>query len=168
MLAMRRRWSLGLRPQITDKMTVLAAQAYQNLSKKPRIMGLIGGLLGGAALYAAYLIGPLRGMLVSQHIHPLGLIALDAILVACVGYGAMVLAQFSAKRSMWGIFEKILPAEKARKITPRAGRIGPVAFAGAALVFILMLGAMAGAGMALPEWASPLVPTTIATPETAP
>ena len=164
-LAMRRRWPLGLRPQITDKMTILAAQAYQNLSKKPRIMGLIGGLLGGAALYAAYLIGPLRGLLTGQQIHPLGMMALDAILVAVVGYGAMVLAQFSAKHSMWGLFEKILPPERARKITPRAGRVGPAAFAGAAIIFIIMLGVMMGMGLPLPEWAGSIAPA--ATPATS-
>jgi hypothetical protein len=157
-LAMRRRWPLGLRPQITDKMTILAAQAYQNLSKKPRIMGLIGGLVLGAVVYAAYLIGPLRGLLVAQQIHPVGMIALDAILVALVGYGAMVLAQFSAKRSMWGLFEKILPIEKARKITPRAGRVGPASFAGAAVIFIVIIGVMMTMGLPLPEWASGLVP----------
>lgn len=150
--AVRRKWSLGLRPDITAKMTLLADRAFQNLSKRARIFGLIGGLALGAVVFALWLIGPLRDLVKAQGLHPYALIALDAVLVITAGYAATVISQLATRRAMASFFEKILPPEKAKTIIPRAGKSGLIAYAGAAVMFAAILALTAYLGKPLPEW----------------
>ncbi|MGZ9108240.1 MAG: hypothetical protein ACXW4B_05410 [Micavibrio sp.] len=151
-VAIRRHWSLGLRPDVTAKMAMLAEAAFQNLSKKSRLFGLAGGLALGAGFYALYLLGPLRLMAKAQGLHPYALIALDVVLVATAGYAATLISQLATKRSLSSLFEKILPPDKAKKIIPRAGKTGLMAYLGAAVLFAAMLGLTAYLGKPLPEW----------------
>ena len=133
-------------------MTLLADRAFQNLSKRARLLGLLGGLALGAGVFALWLIGPLREMLKAQGLHPYAMIALDAVLVITAGYAATVISQLATRRAMASFFEKILPPEKAGKIIPRAGKSGLIAYAGAALLFAAILVLTAYLGKPLPEW----------------
>lgn len=153
----RGRWALGLRPDVAHKMVQMADKAVQNLTRKARIAGLAGGLVLTVLFYALYLIGPLRLMAGNQGLHPYALIALDAVLVATAGYATMLLSQLATRRALSSMFEKIVSAEKAKKIIPRAGQSGMIAFIGAALLFVAMLVVTALIGYALPEWAAPLL-----------
>lgn len=155
--AIRGRWALGLRPDVAHKMVQLADKAVQNLTRKARIFGLVAGLVLTAGFYALYLIGPLRVMAAGQGLHPYALIALDAMLVVTAGYAAMLLSQLATRRALSSMFEKIVPAEKARKIIPRAGQSGMIAFAGSAFIFAAMLVVTALTGHELPAWAATLL-----------
>jgi hypothetical protein len=152
-MAMRRHWPLGLTPETSDRITLLAAQAFANITKMPRLAGLAGGLALGAGLYAAYFAGSLRSIIAAKGVPWTALTAIDALLVAAVGYLAMTLSQMAARRAARSIFDKILPPEKLHKILPRAGRTALFAFGGAVIVFILALAGLFYAGYPLPEWA---------------
>ncbi len=151
-VTMRRHWPLGLSYETSDRITLLAAQAYINMTKTSRLGGLVGGLALGSGFYVAYLFGPLRDMVAAQGVPPVAMAVIDAVAVAAVGYVTMALSQMMARHATWALFGEILPPDKVHKILPRAGRVGVLAFAGSAMAFTLTLAALFYSGQPMPEW----------------
>lgn len=155
-LAMRGRWTLGFRPEVTDLMVVQAGKAFENISGLPRSLGLLAGLVVAGGVFATWLDTPLRA-LASSHLTPVGIpqmvmVVADIGLVALGGYLAATLSQLAIRQATINLFQKILPPDKARKIVPRAGKAGLIAYIGSVLIFVLVLAAMWASGQALPEW----------------
>jgi hypothetical protein len=155
-LAMRGRWTLGFRPEVTDMMVAQAAKAFGNIATLPRMLGLLAGLVFTGGFLASWLVGPLRGM-AQDHLTPFGfpviaMGAVDILVVAFGGYLAATLSQLAVRQITLGIFRKVLPEDKARKVVPRAGTSGVVAYIGAVAIFAAMLGAAWMDGHTLPEW----------------
>lgn len=155
-LAMRGRWTLGFRPEVNDMMVVQAGKAFANISGVPRILGLLAGLVFAAALFATWLVTPLRGM-ASAYLTPAGIpqlamVLADIGLVALGGYLAATLSQLAVRQATISLFRKILPPDKARKIVPRAGKAGFIGYGAAVIVFVAVLVAVWSSGHTLPEW----------------
>jgi len=155
-LAMRGRWTLGFRPEVNDMMVVQAGKAFANISGVPRILGLLAGLVVAAALFATWLVTPLRGMasaiLTPAGIPQMAMVLADIGLVALGGYLAATLSQLAVRQATISLFKKILPSDKARKIVPRAGKAGLIGYGGAVIIFIAVLAAVWASGHTLPEW----------------
>lgn len=158
--ALRKRWTLGLRDEVIDLMALQSATAFANVTKFPRYGGLVAGLLATGGFFAAWLAGPLRGMVMAQGVPPLLMVALDALLIAAAGYLTTVMSQLVTRLATNSLFRQILPPDKAKKIMPRAGKLAPLAYGGAILAFLGVMVWAWSAGHPLPEWAQYLLRLT--------
>ena len=160
-LAMRGRWTLGFRPEVTDMMVLQSAKAFGNISAAPRLFGVIAGLVIAAGVFAVWLATPLRsvasGYLTPAGIPQLAIVLGDIALIALGGYVAATLSQLAVRQTTISLFKKILPVDQAKKIVPRAGKAGFIAYLGAMAVFIGVVVALWVGGHALPEWAQYLL-----------
>lgn len=159
-LTMRKRWSVGVSGDVTDKLTLLADQAYKNVSKLPRIAGLLLGLALGAGIDAAYLIGPGRQVLYSLLIPKTGalagpiMIGADIALVAALGFLAHTTSRLVTKKALRKLFLKLLPPKQLNAIKPKSGSVGVYAYAGSVLVFGAVIAAALLNGHKVPDWVS--------------
>ena len=152
MLAMRKKWPLGFRGETTDSMVLYARDAYNNLSKKPAFAGLAAGLAISAGIMTAYFMS-LRYALA---LHPYAMMALDVVLALGCGYLSLAASQLAVRQALLGVFSKILPPEKARKILPRGIKILPYAYGGALVVMLMVVLGLHLTGHTIPFWAEPV------------
>ncbi|MDB5492627.1 MAG: hypothetical protein JWO78_2476 [Micavibrio sp.] len=157
LLHMRKRWSVGINGKTTDHITALAADAYANISKTPRLIGLGLGLGIAAMIDAAYILGPLRPLLLSYGLPSIGVGAIDALVAAGTGLIAQSASRLTAKKALWHLFKKLVPADQLHKIKPQAGTVGLYAYLAAGVIFCLVIIAAAYGSHAIPDWAQYLM-----------
>jgi hypothetical protein len=153
LLHMRKRWSVGINGQTTDHITALAADAYANISKFPRLVGLGIGLMTAALVDAAYILGPLRPLLLNNGLPPVAVDGIDALVMLGTGLIAQSASRLMAKKALWHLFKKLLPPDQMHKIKPQAGTVGLYAYLGTAVIFVVVIIAAAYSGHAIPDWA---------------
>lgn len=158
-LHMRKRWSVGINGQTVDHITDLAADAYANISKFPRIIGLGFGLALVGLVDAAYIFGPLRPLLINHGIPSIGMAIVDVLVAVGTGLMAQSASRISAKRALRHLFKKLVPPDQLHKIKPQAGTVGFYAYLGAVLIFALVIVAAALSGHTIPDWAHFLLTT---------
>lgn len=153
-LAMRTRWTLGFRPETCDMMVVQAEKAFINVTTLPRRVGLALGLvLAGAGFGVWFGVPGVRiGVQQAAGIPSVAMAAVDVILFGVLAYIAGSVAQMFVRQATRSLFVKILPPEKAKKIVPRAGKSGRIAFAGTLAVLAAVLYALWMSGGPMPEW----------------
>lgn len=152
MAAMRKRWSLGIRPELTDKMTLMADKAFRHLSLMSRLTGLGVGLLVSAVFFWVYFDGPLRKMAL-PFIPGLFLAVIDVALIVVLGFATVAMSRFLTKRNLGHLFQRVMAAEKARKIVPRAGHTGWIGYSGVACIFVAIILITKLTGHPMPSWA---------------
>ena len=154
---MRKRWSLGIGSDVTDRMTLLAAGAYKNVSKLPRLAGLGLGLIAAAGIDAAYLFGGMRRSLEAFNLPWPAMAGIDLLLVAGTGFIAESVSRLVTKKSLRGLFEKLMPKDQLHKISPRTGAVNAWAYAASAAIFAGLIMAGLSSGNPVPEWAALLL-----------
>lgn len=159
-LHMRKRWSVGVSGKTTDNITLMASNAYTNISKFPRLAGLGIGLALGAVIDAAYILGPLRPLLIVKGIPSPGMAILDLAIVAGTGFLAETASRLMSRKALRHLFKKLLPPEQANKIKPQAGTVGLYAYIGAGALFVVVVAAAAFTGHTIPGWAHFLMTKT--------
>jgi hypothetical protein len=142
-------------------MILQSAKAFSNISGAPRFLGLLAGLVIVAGLFATWLVTPLRS-LASGYLTPAGIpqmvmVVADIALIVIGGYLAATLSQLAVRQATISLFKKILPADKAKKIVPRAGKAGFSAYSGSFVIFAVALVVLWAVGHPLPEWAQYLL-----------
>lgn len=150
-IQMRKKWSLGLRQDSIDTIVLRTRIAFANLTKIPRLTGLLMGLAAAGAGYAAYLLE--RPNLVM--LHPYALAALDVVAVGVGAYMGTLASQMNIKRSVRGVFAKIMPPDQIRTIMPRAGSVAVLSVIGSVILFCAVTGGVYAAGRPAPFWAMP-------------
>ena len=150
-IRMRKKWSLGLRQDSLDTIVLRTRAAFANLTKIPRLTGLLMGLATAGAGYAAYLLErPNLAML-----HPYALVALDIVVVGAGAFLGTLASQINIKRSVRSVFAKIMPPDQIRTITPRAGSVAILSAIGSTILFCMVIAGIYAAGHPAPFWAMP-------------
>jgi len=154
---LHKKWSLGLRHETTDQMTLMADRAFRNLSLLPRVLGLIGGLGLGAGLGTLWLLMG-RTSLSAHHIAEPVLLGGDVMIVAAGAtlgvLGSQYLTRYWVSSVLGRLIPKPKPGKKPMKILPRAGQAvtGQAILGSAGLFAGLIYGLHYFAALPLPGW----------------
>lgn len=139
MKALQKANPMGLSEAMIKTLIHDAGRALKNITRKPQMLGLAGGLFLSAAFYAAWFLVPLRihatEMIANAQLH----IALD-FLAAGLGACMTVMAvQISGLNAIRKALKGIVPKGKESNFMPRLGRMGLYAALGALIVFMILL-----------------------------
>ncbi len=134
-MIIKRRYPMGISSSTLENMAKMADKATSDISKKPKSLGLIIGLMVSAALYGLYLITPVRTMATSELANPMLHIVLDVILVGLCSYLSIFISQMTAKKAMQTALGHLLPPNQRQGLVPKAGNIIYFAIVGCALLF---------------------------------
>lgn len=150
--AFAKRYPFGLKLETMQKMLISAQITLRNITKKPRRIGLIMGMLLNAALMGAFYALPLRPQLY-QYIPALPLQALldIVLLVLCMGLVWLII-QSTATSALHQALAHLLPPEKRQGLTPKPGKIGWLGLALSASLWLGMIPLTYQAGQAAPAW----------------
>ena len=114
---LHKKWSLGLRRETTDQMTLTAGRAFANLTRLPRLAGLGAGTIMAGGLYALWLaLG--RGAVPPLPFPPYTLYGIDLVVWLGGVFITLSCARISTAFAVRALLTRLLPPEKARKIMP--------------------------------------------------
>lgn len=130
---------IGLSDNMIAKIVGLSGQAIDNITKKPRYVGLGASVLLHCALIAGYFLSPLRGKLVGFVSNPLLHSIIDGLIVAGSALLGIVLIQTIAQRAVTRVMNVIVPDEKRKAVTPK---LGEVAYYNIAIAVFVGLGVL--------------------------
>ncbi len=142
----------GITEQAVKALSLSADRAFKNITRKPRYFGLGIGFILTTLFYAAYYLGPLRGMIapyLPSHLYQ----SIADIAIILIG-GAITTSsiQITASRALQnavGLF--LLPKHK-KKLKPRAGKSAIWGYIGGICVYFIMIELTAHTDNATPFW----------------
>lgn len=136
-MIIKRKYPMGISDNTLQTIAKMADKATSDISKKPKITGLMMGLAVSALLYGAYLFTPARAMAASHIANPLLHTVLDALLVGMCSYISIFISQMTAKKSMQTALGHLLPAGQRQSLVPKAGNVVYAAIIGCILLFAI-------------------------------
>ncbi len=148
----RKNTPLGIEVATIQKMIVNADAAIKHITRTPRIIGLVIGLIVSAVLESLYVLGPLRPILSGALSNNSLMMVADAALIALSGYLAVFIIQTSAQNAMNTALKDVLKKAGGKKIPPKTGNSGLIACGGSAVIFLILLELSIHTGPAAPEW----------------
>lgn len=141
----------GVHNDTIKAMVTAADLALKNITRKPRRIGFIAGLLLMPVIYALYFYGGLRPPLVAALQDPIHHIVAD-FCILLTGLGAGILAiKLVSKKALINALKGIIPAGKEKSYMPKIGKAGYRMLFFAPVLFIATL----EAGLHIPVPASP-------------
>ncbi|MCB9987996.1 MAG: hypothetical protein H6868_01530 [Rhodospirillales bacterium] len=137
--AVKKHYPVGLSDNLIKEMVVSADRALKNITRGPRLTGLAVGVLAVTGLYGLYFLGPVRPVMASQITDETVLAALDFILLVAGGILTTLSIKIAARRAYYQVFSRLMPPDKARRLTPKAGHSGWIGYAGILIVYVVIL-----------------------------
>lgn len=134
----KRKYPMGVSDKTIQAIAKYADKATTDISKKPRMIGMIIGLMVSAILFGSYIMLPLRSMAAGHIANPMLHSALDLLLVGICSYLTILVSQLVAKNAMQTALGHLLPPDQRSGLMPKAGNIVYFAMIGCALLFIGM------------------------------
>lgn len=144
--------ALGLSNEKIKELVVTADRALKNITDKPRQMGMALSVAGMTALFAAYFLSPLRGMLVGMIANGAFHVAADFLVLGAAVYLSAVVMQMSAGGAMRKALHGIVPPERMRRMTPKLGNKGLWTGLIVVAAFFVMMEIARQTGANAPEW----------------
>lgn len=129
----------GLSPEVAMKIGKAADAAVAIVTRKPRYIGLAGGLMAVAGLYAFYYLGPGRGLITPYIPDARFNIIIDAGLIFIGGTITTLSIQIAAKNALHKAVGHLIPKEKRARMMPRARGAGLWGYAAGALIYLVMI-----------------------------
>ncbi len=113
----------GLSDGMITKIVELSLRAIDNITKKPRYVGLALSIVLHAVLIGGYFLSPVRSKLTSYVSNPLLHSIIDGLIVAGSSLFGIILIQAVAQQAVTRVMNVIVPDEKSKAITPKLGRV---------------------------------------------
>lgn len=129
----------GLQNDTIKTMVTCADQALKNITRRPRQIGFIAGLLLMPLLYGLYFYGGIRPPVVAALQDPVHHLVADfCIFLAGLGTGILAI-KLVGKKALVDALKGIIPAGKEKSFMPKTGKAGYRLIALAPFLFILIL-----------------------------
>ncbi len=138
---------IGLSDGMITKIVELSSKAIDNITEKPRYIGLgLSGVLH-AVMMAIYLLSPLRDKMTSFVFNPLLHSIIDGLVVAGSSLLGVLLIQGVAQQAVVRVMSVIIPDMKRSAVAPKLGRVAYYNVVLAVFVFIALLQILRMAGI---------------------
>ncbi|MFP4313066.1 MAG: hypothetical protein ACLFR0_01955 [Alphaproteobacteria bacterium] len=116
-----------------------ADKALKNITRKPRQHGFILGCILMTLIFGGYLPGGGRSILAGELKQPLILLALDGLVIIAGFYCALLTVKFMARKAISQALSGIVPKNKEKSFTPKAGKIIDRLLIATPVLFLIML-----------------------------
>ncbi len=143
---------IGIRDETLRDLIMKADKSMKKITDKPLQMGMLGGVLAMGGLFAAYLYTPVRSMITEKLPNSALEIGVDISLVALAAYICTVIMKTSASGAIKKALTGIIPKEEEKKLKPKLGSKGMLAFILVAIIFAAVLESTRHTGADIPQW----------------
>lgn len=139
MLKLKKKYPFGASNNLIKDIILQSNKALINVSRKSHLIGLGIGLGVTALINAAYFLGPLRN--IAENIIGAGttLTIADFALIPLGGLIALLISKYMATRPLKNALESLIPAQQRGTFKPRDNNSPWPAFAGAIIIFIIIV-----------------------------
>lgn len=148
----KERNSIGIKDETINDLVLKADKAIKKITNKPRVYGMLAGSAAAAGLFALYFLGPLHALVEQKAKNP----ALTGLAdFACLGVGIYLTVLFMQKFAAGAVRKAmtgIIKPENARKMTPKLGSKGLLAFVVVAALFLGIIETSRHTGANTPLW----------------
>lgn len=147
-----RQYDIGLSMGMAEKIATLADTTTAHITRKPRIYGLLTGLMITAGLNAAYYILPVRSNIASYLPDARIDFILDLLPVIIGGIVTTMTIQASSKGAIRKALGHLFAKDKKATLTPKAGSMAYAGYAGAVIIMPIIIEIASRMGMQAPYW----------------
>lgn len=151
LLELKKRYPIGIRTQALQALIQLSDKAIGNVTRKPRYIGLAGGLILSGAAYAGLFLSGIYAQITAGLTQPIE-IAIALGLIIAGGFISLFTIKFAAQRSMANAIGHLLPSGGRTKTAAKTRTSGLYAFLGSALIFILVIEISRQMEHSIPGW----------------
>lgn len=129
----------GLQNNTIKSLVVYADQAIKNITRRPRKIGMIGGIISLSILYGLYFMAGLRGLIVGEISNTLAHLIPDILILgAGMGLGIGII-KFVSRRALLEALKGIIPADKQKGFLPKTGKSGANIITAAPFIFLIVI-----------------------------
>jgi hypothetical protein len=145
-------YDIGLSVGMAEKIAILADQTTANITRKPRLIGMMVGLMVAAGLNAVYYLLPVRSAIAAYLPNPKFDFVLDILPFLLGGFITMVSIQLVAANSIRKALGHLIPAGQKKSLMPRAQSMGTWGYVVSALLTLVMMEVAAHTNASSPYW----------------
>lgn len=145
-------YDIGLSIGMAEKLAILADRTTSRITKKPRIYGLILGLLIVSGLDAGFYLMPVRAKLAGFLPNPKFDFVLDIIPVVLGGFITMMAIQFMGAKAIRKALGHLTQAGQKNTLVPKAAETGIWGWACTVIVTLGMMEIAAHINASAPYW----------------
>lgn len=150
--ALEKRYPFGIKNETLHQMLTSADLALKNVTRRPRLNGMIMGLALSIILLGGYYIAPLRAYIYPSLPGDLPRIAIDVGLLLAVMALTWLMVQVMASKALQDAMKHLLPPDKRKTLRPKPGQAGWIGVAIAFLLWISMAIVTQLLGISAPLW----------------
>jgi hypothetical protein len=154
---MKKAYPIGFQDITIPKILQEAHQVLRALTQKPRMMGLIGGLVAATVVEFGYFHLGGRGALAAILPKDIPTLAFDMMLAGGGGWLSVFASQMAGRGVMLQALGDILTPYQRKKIIPKASLSAINGYLGGFLISGIMVAATVMKGTNVPEWVAPLM-----------
>ncbi len=134
-----KKYPAGLSIDTAKKIADLSDRATARITRKPRYYGLILGLVLVAGFYAAYYIGPGRGIITPHVGNPDLNIVIDLFIIFLGGTITTICIQLAAGNALREGIGHLVPAKDRKRLVPKTRSSGWWGYAGGLVIYFIMI-----------------------------
>lgn len=148
----KERNAIGIRDETINDLVIKADRAIKKITNKPRTLGLISGIGVVAALFALYFLGPLHALVDTKTGNSALTTLADFTVLGSGIYITTLMMQKFASGAIRKAMTGIAKPENAKKMTPKLGSKGLLAFIAVIALFLVMTETTRHTGSKIPSW----------------
>lgn len=145
-------FDLGLSPDMAERISALADRTTAMITRKPRIYGLVAGLVIVAGMAAAYYLLPLRSAIAAHLPDQRFDIVLDLLPIALGSILTTISIQLAGAKAIRKALGHLIPAGQKNTLVPKTQSMGWWGFAGTIATCIAMMETAAQVKSSSPYW----------------
>ncbi len=145
-------YDIGLSQGMAEKVALLAETTTSHITRKPRIFGLVAGLLINAGLMYAYYMMPVRSQIAAYLPTPKADIVLDLIALGIGGFITTIVIQITGAGAIRKALGHLIKEGQKNTLMPRSGQLGLIGYAGTLVIMLVLMELASDGQMTAPYW----------------
>jgi hypothetical protein len=156
-----KKYPFGIRSNVLMQAIKQADTALKRVTLKPRINGLVIGLVMTALLYSFYYLGPIRELITEKAGAPTQQMLIDLTMLILGGTITTFAIQLTAVKALRETIGKIIPPKQQESLLPKAGKSAIWGYAAGILIYLLIVYFSIQMGKPAPDWIDEIKKTVL-------